>query len=95
MQFVRTVQRNASRRRDLTTLIRKDTAKARRLAINRLKLELYLGNEFVPDILSEGLLLWTSLTVLGYVQWFVLLPFISRGIRQLCGAYAARRAAPR
>ena len=48
------------------------------MAVNKLKLELYLDSGFVPGILSEGLLLWTLLTVLGYVLWFLLLPFLSR-----------------
>jgi hypothetical protein len=62
------------------------------VAVNELKLELYLGNHAVPGILAEGLLLWTLLTVLGYAQWFVLLPWISRKCRQLCNEYADRRA---
>ncbi len=53
------------------------------MAVNKLKLELYLGNEFVPGILTEGVLLWSLLTALGYVQWFVLLPWLSRSIRRL------------
>ena len=65
------------------------------MAVNKLKLELYLSNEFVPGIWSEGLLLWTLLTVLGYVQWFLLLPFISRKIRQFCDIYVTRRASVR
>lgn len=60
------------------------------MAVSQLKLELYLSNEFVPGVLTEGLLLWTVLTVLGYVQWFLLLPWICRGIRHLGHAYAAR-----
>jgi len=61
------------------------------MAVNRLKLELYLSNEFVPGVLTEGLLLWTVLTVLGYVQWFLLVPWICRGIQHLGRAHAARR----
>ena len=48
-----------------------------------LRLRLYLEMNFVPSILSEGLYLWTALTVLGYAQWFVLLPFIAQKCRQL------------
>lgn len=48
-----------------------------------LRLELYLGYKFVPSVFAEGLYLWTSLTVLGYLQWFVLLPWVSRKCRQL------------
>jgi hypothetical protein len=65
------------------------------MAVNKLKLMLYLGNGFVPDILSEGLMLWTLLTVLGYAQWFLLLPFLARKIRQLCEMYADWRASLR
>ncbi|MGH8703692.1 MAG: hypothetical protein ACREVR_21270 [Burkholderiales bacterium] len=48
-----------------------------------LRLRLYLEMNFVPSILSEGLYLWTALTVLGYAQWFVLLPLIAQKCRQL------------
>ena len=65
------------------------------LATNKLKLELYLSNQSLPGIFVEGLVLWTLLTVLGYAQWFLLLPFISRKIRQLCDAYAGWRASVR
>lgn len=53
------------------------------LACNKLKLLLYLDYHFVPDIASEGPLLWLSLAVLGFVQWFVLLPWVARQLRQL------------
>lgn len=49
----------------------------------RLRLELYLSYNVVPSIFSEGLFLWSALTVLGYSQWFVLLPWIAGGCRQL------------
>jgi hypothetical protein len=54
------------------------------MAINKIKLALYLdpGN-FIPGIIDEGLALWAVLTVLGYVQWFVLLPWLSRKCLQL------------
>jgi len=48
-----------------------------------LRLELYLKFNLVPSILSEGLYLWIALTVLGYVQWFVLLPLVAQKCRQL------------
>ena len=48
-----------------------------------LRLRLYLDFNFVPSILSEGLYLWTALTMLGYLQWFVLLPLVARKCRQL------------
>jgi hypothetical protein len=65
------------------------------LAVNELKLELYLGNGFVPDMLTEGVVLWSALTALGYAQWFWLLPLVSRAIRQLGSAHAAWRASSR
>ena len=48
-----------------------------------LRLELYLSYKFVPSVFAEGLYLWTALTVLGYLQWFVLLPWVSRKCLQL------------
>lgn len=48
-----------------------------------LRLRLYLDFNFVPSILHQGLFLWTALTVLGYLQWFVLLPLVARKCRQL------------
>jgi hypothetical protein len=48
-----------------------------------LRLRLYLDFDFVPSILSEGLYLWTALTMLGYLQWFVLLPRVAQKCRQL------------
>ena len=53
------------------------------LAGIELRLQLYLGSSVVPSVLAEGLFLWTALTVLGYSQWFVLLPWIARACRQL------------
>ncbi len=55
------------------------------LALNKLKVDLYVASHYVPGIFTEGLLLWTLLMVLGYVQWFVLLPWVSRKCRQLAG----------
>lgn len=54
------------------------------MAVNKTKLALYLdpGN-FIPGIVDEGLALWAALTVLGYVQWFILLPWVSRKCLQL------------
>ena len=49
----------------------------------RIRLELFLELDFVPSILAEGLYLWAALTVLGYLQWFVLLPLVARKCRQL------------
>jgi hypothetical protein len=49
----------------------------------RLRLELYLSHNLVPSVFAEGLFLWTALTVLGYLQWFVLLPWVADGCRRL------------
>ena len=49
----------------------------------RLRLELYLGYNVVPSVLVEGMFLWTAVTVLGYAQWFVLLPWVAAGCRRL------------
>ena len=48
-----------------------------------IRVELYVGHQIVPSVFAEGLYLWTVLTLLGYVQWFVLLPWISRKCWQL------------
>lgn len=60
------------------------------LALGKLKLELYVTSHFVPSIVSEGLMLWAALTVLGYLQWFVLLPWVSRKCRQLADFLSKR-----
>ncbi|HKA40019.1 MAG TPA: hypothetical protein VKD25_09625 [Burkholderiales bacterium] len=49
----------------------------------RLRVELYLSDNLVPSVFAEGLFLWTALTVLGYLQWFVLLPRVADGCRRL------------
>ena len=48
-----------------------------------IRLQLYLGPHVVPSAFVEALYLWTVLTLLGYLQWFVLLPWISRKCCQL------------
>ena len=60
------------------------------LAVNKLKVMLYWGNEFVPAIFTEGVVLWVVLMALGYLQWFVLLPAVARKIRRLGVEYTAR-----
>jgi hypothetical protein len=60
------------------------------LAGIRVRLELYLELNFVPSILSEGLYLWTVLTALGYLQWFVLLPVLAQKCRQLADVLSRR-----
>ena len=42
------------------------------------------------SIVTEGLALWAALTVLGYLQWFVLLPWLARGARRLVDRLCAR-----
>ena len=53
------------------------------MASNKLRLTLILDYDYMPTIFAEGLALWTALTALGYVQWFVLLPWLARGCLQL------------
>lgn len=53
------------------------------MALSLLKVDLYVRSGFVLSIYSEGLLLWAALTVLGCLQWFVLLPWVVRKSRQL------------
>lgn len=55
-----------------------------------IRVELYVGPQFVPSVLAEGLYLWTVLTLLGYLQWFVLLPWVSRKCRQLSSSLSDR-----
>lgn len=55
------------------------------VAISKIKLALYLNAGFEPSILSECLYLWTFTVVLGYAQWFMVLPWFSRKCGQLCG----------
>jgi hypothetical protein len=64
-------------------------------ALIRLKVELYVANEFVPGIFPEGIWLWTLLTMLGYAQWFLLPPLISSAIRRLGRAFTTWRATAR
>jgi hypothetical protein len=49
----------------------------------RLRLELYLSYNMVPSVFAEGLFLWSALTLLGYSQWFLLLPGVAQGCRRL------------
>ncbi len=48
------------------------------LAVGKIKLWLYLQNGADPSLLSEALALWTLTVLLGYMQWFMLLPWLSR-----------------
>lgn len=56
----------------------------------RIRLELYLHHDLVPGVLAEGLYLWAALTVLGYLQWFVLLPVLAQKCRQLADFLSRR-----
>lgn len=49
----------------------------------QLKIELYVAHGLEPGVRAEALLLWTSMTVLGALQWFVLVPWLARGLRRL------------
>lgn len=49
-----------------------------------IRVDLYVNDHVVPSILAEGIYLWTSLTLLGYLQWFVLLPWVARK----CGQFS-------
>ncbi len=60
------------------------------LALTKLKIELYVTSGEVLSIFSEGLALWAALTLLGYLQWFVLLPWLARGARHLTDHLCAR-----
>ena len=48
-----------------------------------IRVELYVTDHVVPSVFAEGLYLWASLTLLGYLQWFVLLPWIAGKCGQL------------
>ena len=52
------------------------------LAVTEIRTELYLSG-MALGIPVEGLLLWLALGVLGYVQWFLLLPLAARKCQQL------------
>jgi hypothetical protein len=61
------------------------------LIVNKIKIALYASAAFSPSILSECVFLWTLTTVLGYVQWFILLPWLSQKCLQLSRALFNRR----
>ena len=64
------------------------------LAISKIKLTLYLNSGFEPSVLSECIYLWTFMVVLGYVQWRLLLPWVSRGWLQRRNTGASLELAP-
>jgi len=61
------------------------------MACTEIRMALYSSGETVPAILLEGLFLWTSMAVLGYAQWFLLVPLLSRKCRQVSDFLLARR----
>ena len=48
-----------------------------------LKVQLYTGPGYTLGLQAEALLLWTGLTALGLLQWFVVLPWVARRSRKL------------
>lgn len=48
-----------------------------------IRVALYVNDHVVPGVFAEGLYLWASLTLLGYLQWFALLPWIAGKCGQL------------
>ena len=60
------------------------------LAIARIKLGLYMNGGLEPDLLAECLMLWTCTVVLGYLQWFIFLPWLARKCWQVCGVLSRR-----
>jgi hypothetical protein len=52
------------------------------LAGIEIKTALYVAG-IAPGILAEGLFLWLVLGVIGYAQWFLLLPLVARKCQQL------------
>lgn len=60
------------------------------MAISKLKVALYMDSQYVPGIFTEGLILGTCLVVLGYFQWFVLLPWVSRKCCQVADFLSKR-----
>ena len=60
------------------------------MAVGKIKLALYLNAGFEPSILSECLSLWTAMVVLGYFQWFILLPWLARKLWHTCNAFFNR-----
>ena len=52
------------------------------LTVNELRLRIYLDGGTL-GLAAEGIMLWTLLTVLGYLQWFVVLPRLVRLTQKL------------
>jgi hypothetical protein len=47
------------------------------LAFIKVRTALYLSGA-APGLVIEGLMQWITLAILGYAQWFLLLPFLAR-----------------
>lgn len=54
------------------------------VAAGKIKLDLYLRGAVEPSQFSECLSLWIAMVTLGYVQWFILLPWVSGRCWQAC-----------
>jgi hypothetical protein len=52
------------------------------VAVIELRLRIYLDGGAL-GVSAEGLILWSLLAVLGYLQWFVLLPWLVRLTQRL------------
>ena len=63
------------------------------VAMSKIKLATYLNAGFTPSVFSEGVALWVLMITLGYLQWFIVLPWISRLCWRMCHAPLARDAA--
>lgn len=53
------------------------------LATIEIRTRVYVESGANLGVINEGLALWTMLAVLGYLQWFVLLPWLARGVQRL------------
>lgn len=62
------------------------------LAVIDIRLQIYLDDGTVLSVLAEGLGFWAFLAVLGYLQWFVLLPLLARLFQRLFDFLFNRRA---
>ncbi len=54
------------------------------VAASKIKLALYFRGEVAPSLFSECVSLWIGMVTLGYVQWFILLPWVSGRCWQAC-----------
>lgn len=60
-------------------------------AVSKVKLTLYLDTGLVPALPWEAVALWTLTAVLGYVQWFIALPWLAQRCRLWCSAISGYR----